>query len=225
MVKFPLDSAQDADTESNSLKIYTINPNEHVSLSTKESPDGSKYPELLREKSLDREQQNSHHLVLTATEWGEGDCPLSGTTQIWIHVTDANDNAPVFGQDTYRARLQENMAQGTSLLRVKATDQDEGVNAEITYAFLNAPTSTSLLFNLNPYTSDITTNGTLDFEETSRYMLAVEAKDGGVHMARCNVEIYIVDETDNAPEVTFMSFSKWIPEDTDSGTIIALIKV
>lgn len=56
-------------------------------------------------------------------------------------------------------------------------------------------------------------------------MLAVEAKDGGVHMARCNVEIYIVDETDNAPEVTFMSFSKWIPEDTDSGTIIALIKV
>ncbi|ELK02984.1 Protocadherin gamma-B1 [Pteropus alecto] len=117
------------------------------------------------------------------------------------------------------------MAQGTSALRVKATNQDEGINAEITYAFLNAPTSSSLLFNLSPYIGDITTNGTLDFEETSRYMLAIEAKDGGVHMARCNVEIDIVDENNSAPEVTFTSFSKWIPEDTDPGTIIALIKV
>ena len=55
-VKFPLDSAQDADVESNSLKKYFISHNEHFSLSTKQSPDGSKYPELLLEKPLDREQ-------------------------------------------------------------------------------------------------------------------------------------------------------------------------
>ncbi|KAL0616002.1 Protocadherin gamma-B1 [Plecturocebus cupreus] len=64
-VKFPLDSAQDADVEGNSLKLYTINPNQHFSLSTKESPDGSKYPELLLEKPLDREYQSSHRLILT----------------------------------------------------------------------------------------------------------------------------------------------------------------
>ncbi|XP_070270861.1 protocadherin gamma-B1 isoform X19 [Myotis yumanensis] len=222
-VKFPLDSAQDADVGSNSLKVYTINPNDHFSLATKESPDGSKYPELLLEKPLDREQQNSHRLILTAMDGG--DPPLSGTTQIQILVTDANDNAPVFSQDTYRVRLQENVPGGTSVLRVKATDQDEGANAQITYAFLSAPTSTNLLFNLNPNTGDITTNGTVDFEETSMYMLAVEAKDGGVHTAHCSVHIEIVDENDNAPEVTFMSFSNKIPEDSDLGTVIALIKV
>ncbi|KAM8959430.1 protocadherin gamma-B1-like [Lycaon pictus] len=222
-VKFPLDSAQDADAESNSLKIYTINPNEHFSVTMKESPDGSKYPELLLEKPLDREQQSSHQLILTAMDGG--DPPLSGTTQIRIQVTDANDNAPVFSQDTYRVSLQENVPWGTSLLQVMATDQDEGVNAEITYAFLSAPTSTSLLFNLNPNTGDITTNGTLDFEKTSRYMLVVEAKDGGVHTAHCNVQIEIVDENDNAPEVTLMSFSNQIPEDSDLGTVIALFKV
>uniref|UniRef100_A0A8I3MHU2 Protocadherin gamma subfamily B, 1 n=1 Tax=Canis lupus familiaris TaxID=9615 RepID=A0A8I3MHU2_CANLF len=222
-VKFPLDSAQDADAESNSLKIYTINPNEHFSVTMKESPDGSKYPELLLEKPLDREQQSSHQLILTAMDGG--DPPLSGTTQIRIQVTDANDNAPVFSQDTYRVSLQENVPWGTSLLQVMATDQDEGVNAEITYAFLSAPTSTSLLFNLNPNTGDITTNGTLDFEKTSRYMLVVEAKDGGVHTAHCNVHIEIVDENDNAPEVTLMSFSNQIPEDSDLGTVIALFKV
>nr|XP_060490113.1 protocadherin gamma-B1-like [Panthera onca] len=222
-VKFPLDSAQDADVESNSLKIYTINPNEHFSLTTKGSPDGSKYPELLLEKPLDREQQSSYQLILTAIDGG--DPPLSGTTQIQIQVTDANDNAPLFSQDTYRVNIQENVPWGTSVLQVMATDQDQGVNAEITYAFLNAPTSTSLLFNLNPNTGDITTNGTLDFEETSRYMLSVEAKDGGVHTAHCNVQIEIVDENDNAPEVTLMSFSNQIPEDSDIGTIIALFKV
>ncbi|XP_059554660.1 protocadherin gamma-B1 isoform X17 [Myotis daubentonii] len=222
-VKFPLDSAQDADVGSNSLKVYTITPNDHFSLATKESPDGSKYPELLLEKPLDREQQSSHRLVLTAMDGG--DPPLSGTTQIQILVTDANDNAPAFSQDTYRVRLQENVPRGTSVLHVKATDQDEGANAQITYAFLNAPTSTNLLFNLNPNTGDITTNGTVDFEETTVYMLAVEAKDGGVHTAHCSVHIEIVDENDNAPEVTFMSFSNKIPEDSDLGTVIALIKV
>ncbi|XP_031305071.2 protocadherin gamma-B1 isoform X18 [Camelus dromedarius] len=222
-VKFPLDSAQDADVKSNSLKIYTINPNDYFSLSTKESPDGSKYPELLLEKPLDREQQNYHHLTLTAVDGG--DPPLSGTTQIRIQVTDANDNAPVFSQDTYRVSLQENVSRGTSVLQVMATDQDEGINAEITYAFLNAPTSTSLLFILNPNTGEITTNGTLDFEETSIYTLGIEAKDGGVHTAHCNVHIEIVDENDNAPEVTFVSLSSQIPEDSDLGTVIALIKV
>ncbi|XP_004381172.1 protocadherin gamma-B1 isoform X6 [Trichechus manatus latirostris] len=222
-VKFSLDSAQDADVESNSLKIYTIHPNQHFSLSTKESPDGSKYPELLLEKSLDREQQSSHRLILTAMDGG--DPSLSGTTQIRIQVTDANDNAPVFTQDVYRVSLQENVPPGTFVLRVMATDQDEGVNAEITYAFHNAPTSTSLLFRLNPNTGDITTNGTLDFEETRIYVLGVEAKDGGVHTAHCNVQIEIVDENDNAPEVTFISFSDQIPEDSDLGAVIALIKV
>ncbi|XP_055980535.1 protocadherin gamma-B1 isoform X19 [Sorex fumeus] len=221
-VKFPLDSAQDADVESNSLKIYTISPNEHFSLSTKLSPDGRKFPELLLEKSLDREQQSSLHLILTAMDGG--DPPLTGTTEIRIQVTDANDNGPVFSQDTYRVSLQENVPPGTSILRLVATDQDEGANAEITYSFLNAPTSTSL-FSLNPDTGDITTNGTIDFEETSTYILDVEAKDGGVHTAHCNVQIEITDENDNAPEVTFMSFSNQIPENSDLGTVIALIKV
>nr|XP_020011616.1 protocadherin gamma-B1-like [Castor canadensis] len=222
-VKFPLDSAQDEDVEGNSLKIYAISPNQHFSLSTKESPDGSKYPELLLEKPLDREHQTSHRLILAAIDGG--DPPLSSTTQIRIKVTDANDNAPVFSQDIYKVSLQENIPWGTSVLQVMATDQDEGVNAEITYAFLNIPASTNLIFSLNPTTGEITTNGTLDFEERSRYLLGVEAKDGGVHTAHCNVQIEIVDENDNAPEVTLMSFSNQIPEDSDLGTVIALIKI
>lgn len=64
-VKFPLDSAQDADVESNSLKKYFISHNEYFSLSTKRKVLMEvKPPRLLLEKAtLDREQQNSHHLI------------------------------------------------------------------------------------------------------------------------------------------------------------------
>nr|AAH98367.1 Pcdhgb1 protein [Mus musculus] len=179
--------------------------------------------ELLLETPLDREHQSSHHLILTAMDGG--DPPLSSTTQVWIKVTDANDNAPVFSQDTYKVSLRENIPPGTLVLQVTASDQDESIHGEITYAFLNAPASTNLVFNLNPNTGAITTNGTLDFEEKNRYTLGVEAKDGGVHTAHCNVQIEILDDNDNAPEVTFMSFSNQVPEDSVLGTVIALIKV
>ncbi|XP_055473363.1 protocadherin gamma-B1-like, partial [Psammomys obesus] len=222
-VKFPLDAARDPDVGSNSLKMYAISPNPHFSLSTKEGPEGTKYPELLLERLLDRERQSSHHLTLTAVDGG--DPPLNSTAQIRIQVTDANDNAPAFSQDVYRASLRENVPVGTVVLQVTATDEDESVHGEITYAFLSGPARADLVFSLDPNTGAITTNGTLDFEDKSGYVLGVEAKDGGVHTAHCNVEIEILDENDNAPEVTFMSFSNQVPEDSVLGTVIALIKV
>ncbi|KAF0878629.1 FAT4 protein, partial [Crocuta crocuta] len=222
-------TAQDPDSIQNAhitYAIYTINPNEHFSVTTKGSPDGSKYPELLLEKPLDREQQSSYQLILTAVDGG--DPPLSGTTQIQIRVTDANDNAPLFSQDTYRVSIQENVPWGTSVLQVMATDQDQGVNAEITYAFLNAPTSTSLLFNLNPNTGDITTNGTLDFEEASRYMLSsrhhlvLTAVDGGNPARSCTTQIMVVvaDANDNAPVFTQEIYRVSVPENLPVGSSI-----
>ncbi|XP_036604444.1 protocadherin gamma-B1-like [Trichosurus vulpecula] len=220
-VKFALTSARDSDVGMNSLKTYHISPDPYFSLSVKERPDGSKYPQLILEKSLDREIQSSHHLVLMAVDGGEP--AQSGTAQIWINVTDANDNAPVFSQDVYRVSLRENLPRGSSVLRVTATDKDEGTNAEITFSFLNEDNSRRL-FYLHPNSGEIKTKDILDFEETNRYMMDVEAKDGGGHTAHCNVQIEILDENDNVPEVTFISLSDQIPEDSLPGTAIALIK-
>ncbi|XP_072486671.1 protocadherin gamma-B1 isoform X21 [Notamacropus eugenii] len=220
-VKFALASARDSDVGMNSLKTYHLSPDPYFSLSVKERPDGSKYPQLLLEKSLDREIQSSHHLVLTAIDGGEP--AHSVTVQIWINVTDANDNAPVFSQDIYRVSLPENLPSGSSVLRVTATDKDDGVNAEITFSFRNEDNGRKL-FYLHPNSGEITTKDILDFEETNRYMMDVEAKDGGGHTAHCNIQIEILDENDNVPEVTFVSLSDQIPEDSLPGTVVALIK-
>ncbi|NXR73629.1 PCDBD protein, partial [Pycnonotus jocosus] len=88
--------------------------------------------QLLLVKSLDREQQAAHNLILTATDNGS---PMkSGSTTIQIIVLDGNDNAPEFTQSVYKATVREDVAVGSRVLQVTATDRDEGPNAEVKYS-------------------------------------------------------------------------------------------
>ncbi|XP_038627397.1 protocadherin gamma-B7-like [Tachyglossus aculeatus] len=221
--KFGLEFAQDPDIGINTVQSYHISQNSHFSLVVKENPDGSKFPELLLEKPLDREQRSSHYLVLTAVDGG--DPVRSGTAQIRINVTDANDNAPVFRQDVYKVGLRESLPPGSPVLLVEATDRDDGVNAQVTYSFKAIQDDARNVFNLDPFSGQIKANGILDFEETNTYTITVEAKDGGGLTAECKIIIEILDDNDNAPDVTFTSASSTVPEDCEPGTVIALIKI
>ncbi|XP_032192288.1 protocadherin gamma-B5 isoform X19 [Mustela erminea] len=217
--RFILETAEDADIGLNALQIYKLSHSPIFSLISKEKQDGSKYPELALEKRLDREQQSYYRLVLTALDGG--DPPLSGTTELRIQVTDANDNSPVFKQDIYRVSLRENVPPGTAVIQVSATDQDEGINSEITYSFYR----TGQVFSLNSKSGEITTLKMLDFEEVKEYSIVVEGRDGGGLAAQCTVEINIQDENDNSPEITFHSLAEMILENAPPGTLIALIKI
>ncbi|XP_067423477.1 protocadherin gamma-B1-like [Emydura macquarii macquarii] len=221
--RFPLESAQDPDVGVNSLKSYQLSKNPHFILAVSESPDEKEYVELILEKSLDREKQSSHHLILTAVDGG--DPVRSGTAQIRINVTDANDNPPVFTEEIYKVSLRENLPNGSFVLRVRATDKDEGLNAQITYSFSNIKENARKQFHLDPLNGRITNTGILDFEERNTYTMRIEARDGGGQTAHCKVQIVILDENDNVPEVTLTSVSSPIPEDSVPGTVIALIKV
>ncbi|XP_008567705.1 PREDICTED: protocadherin gamma-B2-like, partial [Galeopterus variegatus] len=188
----------------------------------KQTPDGCKYPELILKHSLDREEHNVHQLVLTAVDGG--DPPQSGTIQIGIQVTDANDNPPVFSQVLYRVTLRENVPLGFSVLQVMATDRDEGTNADIIYSFHNVDERVEHIFNLDKRTGEITTKDDLDFEIANSYTLSIEAKDPGDLAAHCIIQIEILDENDCAPEVIVTSAYTPLPEDSPPGTVIALIK-
>ncbi|XP_048186986.1 protocadherin gamma-B5 isoform X13 [Perognathus longimembris pacificus] len=217
--RFILEEADDADVAPNSLQSYKLSPSPSFSLVNKEKQDGSRYPELILEKPLDREQQSSHRLVLTALDGG--DPPLSGTAELRVRVTDANDNAPVFSQEVYRASLPENAPPGTTVLRVTASDEDEGINSEITYSFHR----TEHVFSLNSESGEITTQRALDFEDIKAYSVVVEGRDGGGLVAQCTVEINLQDENDNSPEITFHPLLEMIPENAAPGTLIALVKI
>ncbi|XP_053768334.1 protocadherin gamma-B7 isoform X13 [Desmodus rotundus] len=217
-----LDSAKDPDISMNSLSKYQLSPNEYFSLVVKDNPDGGKYPELILKKTLDRETQSAHHLVLTALDGG--DPPRSGTARIRILVVDANDNPPVFSQDVYRVSIPEDVPPGTSVLRVSATDQDEGFNAEVTYSFFGEADKAQHVFSLDSATGNIITHQPLDFEEVERYIMDVEAKDRGSLSTRCKVIIEVLDENDNSPEIIITSLSDQILENSLPGMVVVLFK-
>uniref|UniRef100_A0A8C0JBQ4 Cadherin domain-containing protein n=1 Tax=Chelonoidis abingdonii TaxID=106734 RepID=A0A8C0JBQ4_CHEAB len=183
----------------------------------------AKQAELLLEKPLDREKQRYHHLVLTAVDGG--DPVRTGTTQVRVNITDANDNPPVFTEEIYKVSLRENLPKGSLVLQVKATDTDEGLNAEIMYFFSNIPDNARKLFSLDPRTGEITVTGPLNFEEVKFYQANVEAKDGGDLTAHSKVQIQILDENDNAPVIDFTIISNPVPEDSAPGTVLALLNV
>ncbi|KAG8524935.1 Protocadherin gamma-B6, partial [Galemys pyrenaicus] len=220
--RISLDPATDPDINMNSISDYQINANPYFSLMVRVNSDGGKYPELSLEKSLDREEQQSHRLILTALDGG--DPPRSATAQLEIIVRDTNDNAPVFNKDEYRISISENVPPGSSVLQVTATDQDEGVNAEINYYFRSTAQSTRHMFYLDEKTGVIKNNQSLDFEDTEKYTMEVEAKDRGGLSTRCKVIIEILDENDNKPEIIFTSLSEEILENSLPGVVIALFK-
>ncbi|XP_032776150.1 protocadherin gamma-B5-like isoform X12 [Strigops habroptila] len=221
--RFPLVMAEDADVGSNSLQGYELEANGYFVVEVKESKDGRKFAELVLRRALDREREQSLRLVLTAVDGG--DPPRSGTAQLCINVTDANDNAPVFAQERYRVSLREDAVPGSTVLNVSASDADAGSNARITYGFWKMPAKVLQNFVMDAESGRITLHEALDFEDTRGYTLLVEARDGGGLVAHCEVEVEVLDVNDNAPEITVLSVSSPVPEDAPAGTVVALVNV
>ncbi|XP_061209943.1 protocadherin gamma-B5-like isoform X7 [Neopsephotus bourkii] len=221
--RFALGMAEDADVGSNSLQGYELEANEYFAVEVKESPDGSKFAELVLRQALDREREQSLRLVLTAVDGG--DPPLSGTAQLCINVTDANDNAPVFAQERYRVSLRENALPGSTVVNVSASDADASNNARITYGFGKMPPKVLQKFMVDAESGMITLQEALDFEDTRGYTLLVEARDGGGLLTHCKVEVEVLDVNDNTPEITVLSVSSPVPEDSPAGTVVALLNV
>ncbi|XP_075712360.1 protocadherin gamma-B5-like isoform X23 [Rhinoderma darwinii] len=221
--RFLLQNAEDLDIGNNSLISYILSVNQYFALGEKVSSDGSVFPELILEKPLDRETQNKHELILTASDGGN---PVqTGTAIINIIINDINDNSPVFTQDVYKVSVRENIPENSTILQVSASDEDEGVNAQITYSFRTTANNILQSFTINPDNGEIAVRGHLDYEINKYYDISVQAKDGGGLSANAKVLIEIIDENDNAPEISITSSSDLIPEDSAPGTVVALIKV
>ncbi|XP_059949484.1 protocadherin gamma-A12 isoform X9 [Mesoplodon densirostris] len=222
-MRFPLPHAWDPDIGKNSLQSYELSSNIHFSLDVQSGADGNKYPELVLERALDREEKAVHHLVLTASDAGYP--ALTGTARIRVMVVDVNDNAPAFAQSEYRVSVPENVAVGTELLLVNATDPDEGANAEVMYSFRYVDNKAAQVFKLDCNLGTISTIGELNHEESGFYEMEVQAMDNAGYSARAKVLITVLDVNDNAPEVVVTSLSSSILENSPRGTLIALLNV
>ncbi|KAM7000089.1 protocadherin gamma-C5-like isoform 4-T4 [Tautogolabrus adspersus] len=222
--RFRLESAHDPDVGTNSLRTYHLAANDFFILNMETKSDGSKFPELVVDKPLDRETQASFRLLLTAVDGGQPE--KSGSTLLLIKILDVNDNAPVFDEPVKTVKLLENVVRGTLVTKLNASDADSGNNGEISFLFSKyTPERVFNLFSVDSKSGEIRVKGDVDYEKAVKYHITVQARDGGspAMEGSCNVIVDIIDANDNTPEVTLTSLTSPIREDSAPETVIALI--
>ncbi|NWV39522.1 PCDG2 protein, partial [Grantiella picta] len=170
-----------------------------------QSSHGSYYS-VVTARELDREQVSEYNVTVRAADGGSP--PLQSSAVLSLRVLDVNDNAPVFAQERYSARVAENNAAGALVLTVLATDADWGQNARVRYRLSEgrvrgAPLSSYV--SVQAETGALYALRSFDYEEVRELGLWVRAEDGGAPALSSNVSVrlLIVDENDNAPQVLY----------------------
>ncbi|CAL1540148.1 unnamed protein product, partial [Lymnaea stagnalis] len=181
--------------------------------------------------ALDREVTNAYYLNLVATD---GDHTVK--LPLDITVEDANDNTPRFIRATYEQTVNETSPPGTLVLRVSATDPDEGENGRVVYEFpLNVDARILETFEMNSDTGDITLRRSLVSEGGSNYTFKVKAHDNGANQpwSMTDVVVTVRDTVNDPPSITISRVkfdsekdaTAAVAEDSPVGTLIAYVIV
>ncbi|RUS71225.1 hypothetical protein EGW08_021015, partial [Elysia chlorotica] len=213
--------ADQADTP-NSRVQYTL-----VSQSQNSPPTFQLEPDtgaLVLMAELDRETLSNHSLVIRARD-GEGATgpypPHVTELRLQIIVDDANDNAPEFTSAEYERSVQEDVAVGTSLLRVLATDLDQGFNGAVRYFIVGDAGSHD--FHLDATSGVLRVQKALDFERASNYSLQVQALDSSVDSpalsANATVVITVTDINDFVPVFDDSPYHTFVQEGMQDGPV------
>lgn len=173
-------------------------------------------------KPLDREQKALYNLTLRATDQGEPS--LSSTTTLVVNVQDINDSPPVFTSNHYAAKISESESIGTSIIKLLATSNDIGVNAEISYAIIGG--NDHKKFSIDKETGVVSLADLVDFERSKDYFLTVQATDGGTPplSSLATLNISIADFNDNAPQFSQSAYQARIREDAEIGDKILQVR-
>ncbi|XP_074602495.1 neural cadherin isoform X1 [Brevipalpus obovatus] len=170
-------------------------------------------------KDLDYEdlrQPKQYSLLVTATEDSGG---LSTSVELTIRVTDVNDNIPRFELPDYQQHnVPEDIPLGRSILKVSATDADQGKNAEIIYS-IDRPE-----FRIDEK-GIIYANGRLDADSNNTYQMTVRAIDRGDPplTGTATVRIYTENKNDEAPKFSQDVYTPNVDENAGPSTLVTTV--
>ncbi|XP_041800733.1 protocadherin alpha-3-like [Chelmon rostratus] len=191
------------------------------------------YYSLLVDGPLDRESVSNYNVTIVATD--KGSPSLSSTSVLSIHISDINDNAPLFPEPLINVYVTENSPVGAIIKTVTATDADVDQNRQVSYSFLQSktnPVPLSTMLNINPETGDIISLQSFNYEELKTFQFKVQATDSGVPPLSSNVtvNVLILDENDNNPTILAPYSehgsvnSESIPYSAEAGYFVAKIR-
>ncbi|NXD75722.1 PCDH7 protein, partial [Halcyon senegalensis] len=219
--------ATDADSGKNAEITYSL----EASPLSSESPGGifSIDPDsgdVSVQAVLDREQRDTYEFQVTARD--KGVPSLQGSTTVVVRVADRNDNEPRFMQDVFTFYVKENLQPNSPVGMVTVMDFDKGRNAELSLFIQPGDHDQAAgIFSIENDTGTIFSTVSFDREQQTSYTFKVKAVDGGEppRSATATVSLFVMDENDNAPTVTFPSNSSYtvLPPSSNMRTVVATV--
>lgn len=170
---------------------------------------------------LDREKVSNYTLNISVSDCGSPS--KTSFTAVHINVLDVNDNSPIFEKDVYEVNLLENITRGQTVVLLKATDFDDGVNGRVDYQLLN---DFGGKFRIDSKSGRLSVASALDYEDRAKYDIEVQAFDNSKTTQRVTsamVIVNLIDINDNAPMIVPKSFNVSIPEDIPIESVVASV--
>ncbi|XP_077387717.1 protocadherin gamma-A2-like isoform X44 [Festucalex cinctus] len=193
---------QDQDDGENGKVECAINQNIPFLLKSTDS----NFYSLVTDGDLDRERASEYNITVTCSD--EGVPSLSSSVTLTLHISDVNDNAPVFERSSYEAYIVENNTPGLSVFTVKASDADWNQNARLAYILEDSSVNgvpVSSYVSVSAESGVIHAVRSFDYEQLKEFHFRVRAQDGGSPPLSSNVSVRMViqDQNDNAPQILY----------------------
>lgn len=182
-------TASDNDQGTNGSVLYYLHHNVKINYPNLFALD-SQTGQLTTKSKLDREKNSQYEIEVVAKD--QGIPQQSSTATIFLKIEDVNDNNPEFYPKQYFVPIDENVAIGTSVLKVRATDLDDGDNAIITY---NLESGGDEIFTVDSWSGMISVANSLKSSTKSLYKLVVSAKDHGGKRSEKDAVVEIVKKS------------------------------
>ncbi|XP_040893189.1 protocadherin Fat 4 [Toxotes jaculatrix] len=135
---------------------------------------------------------------------------------VQVHVTDVNDNSPVFASSSVTRSVPEDAEVGSNVTAVPATDKDSGFNKEIRYSLRGGEGR----FSIDPVSGMVSVAGALDRETKAEYNMLVVAEDQGrpARSATAALLVQVSDVNDNVPRFSEAEYQAEVSETESTGT-------
>ncbi|XP_068600655.1 protocadherin Fat 3 [Brachionichthys hirsutus] len=175
-------------------------------------------------EKLDRENPINKDMVLTVMALDGGGRASFCTVRVVL--VDENDNAPRFGAVEYRMSIRANVAKGSLVTQIQATDPDAGSNGRVVYSlYSEARLSLVDVLEVEPDSGWMMTKSTVDHLQGTVLSFFVKATDCGSPAKHSLVSafIHVVPADAFVPSFSQPQYSFTIPEDTAVGTVLGSV--
>ena len=160
-------------------------------------------------QALNYESISSYLLTITASDSN------GGIAQTTLNVTVVNQNDdPAFVSAPFSAEVDENLASGSTVLKLTATDQDAIDSLSYSIAGTNSGHFAVSSLGL------ITTTQVLDYESVGSYSLNISVSDGSTTVTEA-LSVTVKD-TNDSPAFNSAPYTVTVPENNVSATVYTL---